>query len=133
MMLYDLTKAAHLIFLFVWIGGMVAVAFALRYPALIHIKPLKAYDRAVTTPAMILALSFGILLGVQGGWFSSGWLGMKILLVLGLAGLHGALVGKLRRAVWERPGDAKPSGRWFLPVGLVLLTLIVLLVTIKPQ
>lgn len=131
-MFYDLTKAAHLISLFVWIGGMVAVALALRFPALIHMKPLKSYDRAVMTPAMILALSFGILLGVQGGWFSSGWLGMKILLVLALSGLHGALVGKLRRATLEGPGEAQPSGHLFLPVGLVLLTLIVLLVTFKP-
>lgn len=131
-MLYEITKAAHLVTLFVWIGGMVAVGLALRYPVDGFLKPLKAYDRAVTTPAMILALSFGILLGVQGGWFSSGWLGMKILLVLGLSGLHGALVGKLRRAIWESPGGAAPSGRLFLPVGAVLLALIVLLVTIKP-
>ncbi len=131
-MLYDLTKAAHLISLFVWIGGMVAVALALRYPSLIHMKPLKAYDRAATTPAMILALLFGILLGVQGGWFTSAWLGMKILLVLALSGLHGALVGRLRRAVWESSGEAKSGGGRFLPTGLVLLTLIVLLVTTKP-
>ena len=131
-MLYDLTKAAHLVSLFVWIGGMVAVAVALRYPALIHMKPLQAYDRAVTTPAMILALTFGILLGMQGGWFASAWLGMKILLALALSGLHGALVGKLRRAAWERSDDGAPGGRWFLPTGLMLLTLIVLLVTVKP-
>ncbi len=131
-MLYDLTKAAHLISLFVWIGGMVAVAVALRNPNVIHLKPLKAYDQAVTTPAMILALLFGILLGVQGGWFTSSWLGMKILLVLGLSGLHGALVGKLRRAIWESSGEVNSGGRVFLPAGLVLLTLIVLLVTIKP-
>ncbi len=131
-MLYEITKAAHLVSLFVWIGGMIAVAFALRYPVDGFLKPLRAYDRAVTTPAMILALSFGILLGVQGGWFSSGWLGMKILLVLGLSGLHGALVGKLRRAIWESPGGEETSGRLFLPVGATLLALIVLLVTVKP-
>lgn len=131
-MLYDLTKAAHLISLFVWIGGMVAVALALRSPALIHMKPLKAYDRAVTTPAMILALSLGVLLGVQRGWFNSGWLGMKILMVLGLSGLHGTLVGKLRRAIRENSGEAKPIGSSFLPIGLVFLALTVLLVTIKP-
>ena len=131
-MLYDLAKAAHLLSLFVWIGGMVAVALALRYPASIHMKPLKAYDRAVTTPAMILALTFGIFLGVQGSWFTSAWLGMKIPAVLALSGLHGALVGKLRRAVWESSGDGEPGGRWFLPIGLMLLMLIVLLVTVKP-
>ncbi|MBU2868954.1 CopD family protein [Pacificibacter marinus] len=131
-MLYDLTKAAHLIALFVWLGGMAAVALALRYPALIHMKPLRAYDRAVSSPAMILALLLGISLGVQGGWFTSAWLGMKIVLVLGLSGLHGALVGKLRRAVQDNGGDAKLTGGLFLFVGLALLSLIVLLVTIKP-
>lgn len=131
-MLYEILRAAHLISLFVWIGGMTAVALALRYPADGFLKPLKVYDRIVTTPAMILALSFGIVLGLQGGWFSSGWLSTKILLVLGLSGLHGALVGKLRRAIWESPGTAEPSGRWFLPIGAAFLALIVLLVTIKP-
>lgn len=131
-MLYELTKAAHLLSLFVWIGGMVAVGIALRFPTGTDMKPLKAYDRAVTTPAMILALAIGILLGLQGGWFSSAWLGMKILLVLGLSGLHGALVGKLRRTIWEDVREREPSGRTFLPVGFVLLSLIVLLVTIKP-
>jgi len=131
-MLYDLTKAAHLIALFVWLGGMAAVALALRYPALIHMKPLRAYDRAVSSPAMILALLFGISLGGQGGWFTSAWLGMKIVLVLSLSGLHGALVGKLRRAVQDNGGDVKPTGGLFLFVGLALLSLIVLLVTIKP-
>ncbi|MEX0371138.1 MAG: CopD family protein [Tateyamaria sp.] len=131
-MLYELTKAAHLLSLFVWIGGMVAVAVALRFPTGTYMKPLKAYDRAVTTPAMILALAFGILLGLQGAWFSSAWIGMKIFLVLGLSGLHGALVGKLRRTIWEDVRGSGPSGRTFLPVGFVLVSMIVLLATIKP-
>ena len=131
-MLYELTKAAHLVFLFVWIGGMVAVALALRYPALIHMKPLKGYDRTITTPAMILALLFGIWLVVQGGWFTSAWLGMKIVLVLALSGLHGALVGKLRRATSESTEELAPSGAVLLPAGLLLITLIILLVTTKP-
>lgn len=131
-MLYELTKAAHLVALFVWIGGMVAVAVALRYPARAHLEPLRAYDRAVTTPAMILALVFGIGLGVQGGWFASAWLGMKILLVLALSGVHGALVGKLRRAIWDSAGEVTPGARVVLPVGLALVVSIVVLVTVKP-
>ena len=128
-MTYDLLKALHLIALFVWVGGMAAAALALRYPGAIEPKALKAYDRAVTTPAMILALAVGILLGVLGGWFSSVWLGAKIVLVLVLSGLHGALVGRLRRAAWEAP--AGPGGKLFLPVGLAVLSIIVLLVTTK--
>ena len=131
-MLYELTKAAHLVSLFVWIGGMVAVALALRYPADGFLISLKAYDRAVTTPALIAALAFGILLGIHGGWFSSGWLGGKIILVLVLSGLHGALVGRLRKAAREKPSEVQPQGKMFLPIGLVVLTLIILLVTLKP-
>lgn len=131
-MLYDLTKAAHLVLLFVWIGGMVAVALSLRYVAAEFLKPLKAYDRAVTTPAMIGALGFGILLAIQGGWFTSPWLGGKIILVLALSSLHGILLGRLRRAIRESPQEVKPGGKVFLPAGLVILALIVLLVTLKP-
>ncbi|WP_305984618.1 CopD family protein [Roseibium sp. MMSF_3544] len=131
-MVYELTKTGHLVSLFVWIGGMVAVGLALRYPSSIDLKSLKAYDRAVTTPTMIFALLFGILLAVQGGWFTSAWLGMKIVLVLALAGLHGALVGKLRRVNAEGVGRVRQGGGWLLPIGLLLLTPIVLLVTIKP-
>ena len=130
-MTYDLLKALHLVSLFVWIGGMVAAALALRYPGAIDLSSLKAYDRAVTTPAMILALAAGIVLGVLGGWFSSVWLGAKILLVLVLSGLHGALVGHLRRAAWEAPAERGPGAALFLPLGLVILSLIVLLVTTK--
>lgn len=131
-MLYSLTKAAHLISLFVWLGGMTAVALALRYPALVFMTPLRAYDRAVTTPTMILALLFGILLGVQGDWFSHPWLGMKILLVLGLSGLHGVLTGKLRRATQKSRGVPQKEGSLLLPVGGILVALIILLVIIKP-
>lgn len=129
-MTYTLVKAAHLISLFVWIGGMVAVAIALRYPHRSFLIPLKAYDRAVTSPAMVAAWVFGISLAVMGGWFSHVWLAIKIPLVLVLSGLHGVLAGKLRRYTSDAPG-IEPSGRLFLPLSLTLVTLIVLVVTLK--
>ena len=130
-MTYLLVKAAHVVSLFVWIAGMAAVALSLRHPVLAFMKPLKAYDRAVTTPAMILAWGFGLFLAVRGGWFPQSWLGLKILLVLALSGIHGALTGKLRRAT-NVTGEPVPGGQWFLPTGLALVSGIVLLVTIKP-
>ena len=126
-----LAKAAHIVCLFAWIAGMVAVALSLRFPVLAFMKQLKAYDRAVTTPAMILAWCLGLFLAMQGGWFSQSWLALKILLVLILSGIHGALTGKLRRAT-NAVAEPEAGGQWFLPVGLALVTLIVLLVTIKP-
>ena len=130
-MIYLLVKAAHIVCLFAWIAGMVAVALSLKFPAPTFMKQLKTYDRAVTTPAMILAWCLGLLLAIQGRWFLQSWLLLKILLVLILSGIHGALTGKLRQASSAVP-KPEPGGQWFLPVGLVLVTLVVLLVTIKP-
>ena len=130
-MTYLLAKAAHIVSLFVWIAGMAAVALSLRHPVRTLMKPLRAYDRAVTTPAMILAWGFGLFLAVRGGWFPQSWLGLKILLVLALSGVHGALTGKLRRAT-DTTDDAVAGGQWFLPIGLILVSGCVLLATLKP-
>ncbi len=130
-MTYLLAKAAHIVSLFVWIAGMATVALSLRHPVSAFMKPLKTYDRTVTTPAMILAWGFGLFLAVRGGWFPQPWLVIKILLVLILSGVHGALTGKLRRAANTTDGVVA-GGRWFLPIGLALLSGIVLLVTLKP-
>ena len=130
-MTYLLIKTAHLVSLFVWIGGMVAVALSLRHPVRSFLKQLKTYDRFVTSPAMLSAWTFGILLAVQGGWFAQSWLVIKIPLVLVLSGLHGVLAGKLRRST-SGATESEALGSFLLPLGLVLVTLIVLLVTLKP-
>ena len=129
-MTYALLKAAHLISLFVWIGGMVAVAIALRHPDQSFLDQLKVYDRAITSPAMVTAWMFGISLAVMGGWFSQSWLAIKIPLVLVLSGLHGVLAGKLRQYSSEA-ASIETSGRFFLPIALALVTMIILLVTLK--
>lgn len=130
-MIYVLTKAAHLVSLFIWISGMLVVALSLRYPVLSFLKQIKAYDRFVTSPAMLAAWVFGILLAIQGGWFAQTWLAIKIPLVLILSGLHGVLAGKLRRSI-SGATDSEVSGRFLLPLGLVVVMLIVLVATFKP-
>ncbi|MEM1436651.1 MAG: CopD family protein [Pseudomonadota bacterium] len=129
-MTYALLKAAHLISLFAWIGGMTAVAIVLRYPDRTLLNQIKAYDRAVTSSAMVAAWVFGISLAVMGGWFSQSWLAIKVLFVLVLSGLHGVLAGKLRRYTSDVVSP-EPGSKLFLPFGLMLVTIIVLLVTLK--
>ena len=129
-MTYALLKAGHLVSLFVWIGGMTAVALALRHSDRSRLDELKTYDRAITSPAMVAAWVFGLSLAVMGDWFSQSWLVLKIPVVLALSGLHGVLVGNLRRRTAE-PDIRETSGRSFLPIGLVLVAMIVLLVTLK--
>ena len=130
-MIYTLLKVGHLVALFVWIGGMVAVALALSQPVRKFLVYLKTYDRLVTSPAMIAAWTFGILLAVQGNWFAQPWLIAKITLVLVLSGLHGVISGKLRRAT-QAADETKVSGPILQLVGLALLAAIVFLVIFKP-
>ena len=79
----------------------------------------------------LLALAIGFAISVPAGVWVSGRPRLEQL-VLGLAGLHGALTGKLRRTSSEGASEAEPGRQSFLPIGLALLTLIVLLVTTKP-
>ena len=130
-MVYQFYKAAHLVSLFVWISGMVAVALSLRFHAVECMKQLKAFDRYATSPAMVSAWVFGILLVIEGGWFPQPWLVAKVFVVLVLSGVHGALTGTLRRAT-EDPTELESGGSGFLLPVFLIVTAIVLIVTMKP-
>ncbi|WP_343070004.1 CopD family protein [Jannaschia sp. Os4] len=128
---YDLAKAAHILSVMVWVAGMAVAAMALRFPAAGALDALKRFDRRVTTPAMLAAWGFGLVLATRGGWFDEAWMGAKIALVLVLSGLHGALTGRLRRRAWDGGLEADPVARAALPAGAVLIAGIVLLVVTK--
>jgi uncharacterized membrane protein len=130
-MLYEFTKAAHIIAVVVLIAGMVTATLFLMRPNMDMANLIKRYDRLVTTPAMLLVWVMGILLAVQGGWFSDAWLWVKIVFVVGLSGLHGAISGRLRRYDGSAVPTQNSSGWIFLSAGFALLILIVLLVTTK--
>jgi uncharacterized membrane protein len=130
-MLYEITKAAHIIAVVVLIAGMVAATLFLMRPNMDMANLIKRYDRLVTTPAMLFVWVMGILLAVQGGWFSDAWLWVKIVFVVGLSGLHGAISGRLRRYDGSSVTTQNSSGWIFLSAGFALLILIVLLVTTK--
>ncbi len=133
-MIYELTKAAHIVSVIVFLSGMAIVEMFLRYPNANTLPAIQNFDRYVTTPAMLLTWALGILLGVLGGWFEVGggfWFGLKILLVLILSALHGMITGRLRRKVREGNFDPDSATRTALPIGFGLVVVIVLLVTTK--
>ena len=110
-MTYLWLKAFHVAAVLAFVGGMLAEAVLLgasiqagmnsaqRSPA---IAALWRWDCTVTTPAMLLTWALGLGLALRGGWFSSVWLPLKLILVVALSGLHGVQSGTLRRMV----GDA---------------------------
>lgn len=139
---YLLVKALHIALMLFWVAGMVVQAFVLAAAAklpgpalpqeLAWLRLLRKGERLLTTPAMVGALASGVYLAVSAGWFGSGWLSVKLALVLGLAAVHGMQAGRLRRLA-EASGEGNEAGRArLLPVVLVVPVLIVLLVAVKP-
>lgn len=131
-MTYELIKSAHLIAMLTWMAGMTAVLLGLRHADQTVLRALRAHDRRVTTPAMVLTWIFGAALAFQGGWFGSGWLWWKLALVLGLSGFHGLLTGQLRRVMTAgstAPASAQTRRLW---LGWACVAIVVLLVTTKP-
>lgn len=74
----------------------------------------------------------GLALAVTGEWFPSRWLFAKLALVLLLSGVHGVLAGSLRRLAL-RPDATVPAFARYTPAAIVTaVTLVVVLVVIKP-
>lgn len=141
-MAYLLIKSLHLALVLFWVAGMVVQAFVLAAadklpgPALpqelARLRLLRKWERLLTTPSMVGALASGVYLATSAGWFGSGWLSVKLALVLLLAAVHGMQAGRLRRLA-EAAGDVTEAGRARLtPVVLVAPVLIILLVVMKP-
>ncbi|MFY2644671.1 CopD family protein [Achromobacter insuavis] len=141
-MAYLLIKSLHLALVLFWVAGMVVQAFVLAAadklpgPALpqelARLRLLRKWERLLTTPAMVGALASGVYLATSAGWFGSGWLSVKLALVLLLAAVHGMQAGRLRRLA-EAAGDATEAGRArLMPVVLAAPVLIILLVVMKP-
>lgn len=140
-MAYLLIKSLHLALVLFWVAGMVVQAFVLaaadRLPGpalpqeLARLRLLRKWERLLTTPAMVGALASGVYLATSAGWFGSGWLSVKLALVLLLTAVHGMQAGRLRRLA--AGGDATEAGRArVMPVVLAAPVLIILLVVMKP-
>jgi len=88
--------------------------------------------RAITTPAMVATLVFGIWLGIEQGQWTEGWLHAKTFLVLLRAASHGVMA----RLVKTFAADRRPAGegmlRAFNEVPTVLFIGIVILAVFRP-
>lgn len=141
-MSYLLFKSLHIVAVIIWMGGMVLSSaailwlFAANRPRIERetevVAALKRWDSRVTSPAMGLAWLLGIIIAVQGDWFSQPWLHAKLALVIALSALHGNLSASFRRLQAdpgrEPPGYLKYSG----VLTLAAIFGIVFLVVLKP-
>lgn len=144
---YDWVKAAHLIFVIFWMAGLFMLPRYLVY----HQEALAAGNAAeaanwveregkirhiILTPAMIVVWVLGIALalnlGLADGAPGLGWLHLKLLLVLALSGYHGWTVGYAKKLAAGKPTLTGKQLRMLNEVPALAVTLIVVLVIVKP-
>jgi putative membrane protein len=144
--MYEWIKALHIIAVIAWMAGMLYLPRLFVYHCAaetgsVQSETFKVMERrllrAIVNPAMIATWVFGLWLAWLGpdsryGWFASGWLWAKIILVLGLSAVHGLL------ARWRKDFDqdcnrhSQKFYRIINEVPTLLMILIVLLVVLKP-
>jgi protoporphyrinogen IX oxidase len=139
---YPWLKAFHVAAVIGWIGGLlvsslvmsmlVTSSLSLDSWARQAIERVREWDRKVTMPAMLLAWMLGIAMAVQAGWFSSRWLMIKLVLVVGLSALHGVQSGLLRRVADDLHHPIPVMLRFSAPVTLATMTAIAILAVTKP-
>ena len=142
---YLWVKAAHLIFVIFWMAGMFMLPRYLVYHQEGLADPAEAarwveregkLRAIILTPAMVLVWILGIALalnaGIADGTPGLGWLHAKIALVVLLSAYHGWAVGYARKLAAGRPTLEGRHLRMLNEVPALAVTLIVVLVIVKP-
>ena len=140
-MLYLWLKAFHVIAIIAWMAGMLYLPRLFVYHSetpkgSIQSDTFKIMERrllkAIINPAMIVAWVLGLYLVWDGGWYTSGWLHAKVLLVLILSGFHGLLSRLVKDFAADRNTRPARFYRMINEVPTVLMIGIVILVIVKP-
>ena len=142
---YLWVKAAHLIFVIFWMAGLFMLPRYLVYHQEGLAEPAEAarwteretkLRRIILTPAMVLVWVLGILLAINAGLLAGvpglGWLHAKLLIVLLLSGYHGWTVAYAKKLAAGRPTLTGRHLRMINEVPALAVTLIVVLVIVKP-
>jgi putative membrane protein len=139
---YQWVKTLHIIFVTSWFAGLFYLPRifvnlaqdnnpAVQDRLILMAQKLYRFMTILMIPALVFGLILWIYYGVGKGP-GSAWMHAKLLLIIFLIGYHhmcGAMIKKFR------VGNNKKSHvwyRWFNEVPVLLLTIIVVLVVIKP-
>lgn len=142
MNLHPWLNAMHIIAAIVWIGGILVMAAVVGWcNHLVNQKaPLpttllefvRQWSRKVTSPAMVLLWLMGIAMVVLHGKLPHLWLVLKILVVIGLSGIHGVLTGTLRRLATGTSTRIPGIVSQATALVVIAVALIILLVVFRP-
>ena len=139
--LYDWIKALHVIAVISWMAGMLYLPRLFVYhcdapKGSPQSETFKVMERrllkAIINPAMIATWILGLVLAYAGGWYMSGWLHAKLLLVLILSGVHGMLARIVRQFAADENRRPARFFRILNEAPTLLMIGIVVLVIVKP-
>ena len=139
--MYEWIKALHVVAVISWMAGMLYLPrlFVYHCEAEKGSKQSETFKvmerrlmRAIINPAMILTWLAGLYLAWAGQWFSSGWLHIKLVLVLIMSAVHGFFSRWRRDFAADRNTRSQKFYRIINEVPTVLMIGIVILVIVKP-
>jgi len=81
---------------------------------------------------MVVTWILGLVLILQGGFMTAGWLHAKLVLVIGMSALHGILGRWARDFVIGRNTRSQKFYRIINEIPTILMIVIVILVVVKP-
>jgi protoporphyrinogen IX oxidase len=144
--MYQWIKAFHIIAVIAWMAGMLYLPRLFVYHCAaekgsVQSETFKIMERrllrAIINPAMIATWLLGLWLAWHGpdsryGWFASGWLLAKLVLVLALSALHGFFARWVRDFAADRSRHSQKFYRIINEVPTLIMIGIVILAVVKP-
>jgi putative membrane protein len=135
-------KAFHIIAVIAWMAGLLYLPRLFVYHAASEAgspqaETFKVMERRllrfITTPAMVAAWIFGLILAFSVvDWAHAGWFHAKLLLVLILSGFTGVLAKWTREFAADRNTHSQRFYRIANEVPTLLMIAIVILAVVKP-
>jgi len=142
--MYLWMKALHLVAMVTWFAALFYLPRLYVYHAMARergeqqaidhflLMERKLY-RGIMTPSMIAVLLFGgMLLVLNPGWLTQGWIHAKLLLVALLVGYHHVCLIYLKQFAEARCKRGHVFFRWFNELPVIALLIIIFLAVLKP-
>lgn len=138
---YLWVKAVHVIAIISWMAGMLYLPrlFIYHCDAPVGSQQSETFKvmeqrlhRIIINPAMVVSWVLGLWLAWKGGFLGDGWFHVKLLLALGLSGVHGYFSVAVRRFADDANKTSAKAWRMWNEVPTVLMIGIVILVIVKP-
>jgi len=139
--MYLWLKALHIVAVISWMAGMLYlprlfVYHAASRPGSEQSETFKVMERrlykAIMLPAMTVTWLAGIVLMLQGQWFTAAWFQLKFVMVIAMTIMHGLLGHWLEEFRHDRNRHSQKFYRIVNEIPTALLIIIVILAAVKP-